>query len=115
MTGLAPRAPVAEQAPLYHPARGPARPWPEDEASRQGVQGDECRRVSGMPLSSCFPQNPMNNPGSGTLKSGGYFVSVPRNLGDPDASLALPDRGTGTDHPLAPGGASAAEGNERRT
>src|SRR5947209_148025 len=80
MTGLAPRAPVAEQAPLYHPARGPARPWPEDEAFRQGLSRGRVSSGHRNASAFLFPPEPHEDPGPSTQKSGTYFVSVPRAL-----------------------------------
>src|SRR4051812_43079470 len=59
MACLAPRARWVGRWPLYYRARAPARPRAGAEGYRRSPQGDECRRVSGIPLSSRFPQNPM--------------------------------------------------------
>lgn len=51
---------------------------------------------------------------TGVEEHGEWPLGFPRNLRDPDVSTAISDGGTGTDNPLAPGSASAAEGNELR-
>lgn len=58
---------------------------------------------------------PQNAAGlTGVEEHGERPLGFPRNLRDPDVSTADPDGGTGTDNSLAPGRASAVEGNELR-